>query len=182
MRHSSLRRLRYLLTRDWQRYKVWAEQSAIGGSAIPPAFVCVALFRLSVYFFRKGRLSLARLFWLINVYTTGADISPRSVIGAGLLIPFPAGVAVDCRAGRNLTVMALSGIGTAFNDDDVPVLGDEVWLDCHSGVYGKATIGSLVRILPGCIVNGNIADGSIMAGRPLKLRSLAAANPRAPQI
>lgn len=170
-------RIMLLLDQDWRRLKKSAGRQTKGGVAelIFPGFLCVMMFRISFYFYRKGRLSLARFFCLCNVYLTGADIAPRSDIGEGLLILYPAGIAIDCQAGRNLTIMALSGIGlpqSAGDDDrDAPVLGDGVFLDHHTGIYGSVKIASGVRLTPGCIVHCDVEGPTVLVGRRLKFRA-----------
>lgn len=152
-----------------------------------PGYLCVWLFRCSHYCYARGWRRLARALWTLNVFLTGADIAPASEIGGGLYIPHPAGVTLNCKAGRNLTVMALSGAGPVYGRNGevlerIPVLGDTVTLQHHSGVYGAARVGSGVFIAAGCIATGQVADGSVLAARPLKIkRRIAAAGARPPQ-
>jgi serine O-acetyltransferase len=121
--------------------------------ATHPAAVCVVLYRLSHHFFHRGNPRLARLFWQLNLMLTGADISPRSDIGGGLVILNPVGAAISCDAGRNLTIMPLAGIGGEVGRSDdmgagpgLPVLGDDVTLEPHAGVLGPVRIGDRVRV------------------------------------
>lgn len=143
-----------------------------------PGYVCVRLFRLSHYFHAIGRRRAARWLWLLNAYLTGADVSPACEIGGGLSLPLPAGVALYCRAGERLTVLAASGIGAPLSADgrprdlaEAPQLGDDVVVSHHSGVYGAVTIGSGVWIMPGCIVARSAPDGVTLVPRRLKFRA-----------
>jgi serine O-acetyltransferase len=148
-------------------------------AAVPafPALTCVRWFRLSHYFSVIGWRRMARWCWLVNAYLTGADISPCCEIGGGLMIPHPAGVALHCRAGASLTVMAASGVAASLDSEDrvrsldrAPQLGDEVYLSHHSGIYGPVTIGDRVRLLPGCILLRSVPGGVALIPRPLKFR------------
>jgi serine acetyltransferase len=149
----------------------------VAGEAAFPALACTRLHRLSHHFYSTGRLRRARWCWLAKVYLTGADISPASEIGPGLVVPQPAGIAVHGRAGADLTLGACSGIGPGRDDDGrlpglerSPRLGDGVRLAPHSGVHGAIEVGMGVRTGPGCILTRSVPAGAVMAGRPLKLR------------
>jgi serine O-acetyltransferase len=151
-----------------------------------PALTCVRLFRLSHYFYAAGWRRPARWCWLANVCLTGADISPACELGGGLFIPHPAGISLHCRAGGDLTVMATSGIATALDAegrlpglDRAPLLGDGVLLSAHSGIYGAVTVGSGVRILPGCIVTKSVACDTTLVPRSLKFRRVSTEPARA---
>jgi serine O-acetyltransferase len=143
-----------------------------------PASLCVTLYRISNHFFRSGHRQLARLFWQLNVMLTGADISPRSDLGKGLVILGPAGVALSADAGRNLTIMPLAGIGSEIDRDSdigagpgLPVLGDDVILEPLAGILGPVRIGHRVRITGSTFVADDVANDSRVEGpRPRFLR------------
>jgi serine O-acetyltransferase len=158
---------------DWQRLQTVMGKPHPGDSLnLITSFLCVVLYRLASYCYANKFLKLARFFCLCNTYITGADISPRSQIGQGLVVPYPAGIAIDCEAGCDLTVMALSGIGLPYGDlmKSMPVLGNNVYLSSHSGVYGAVTIGDNVVLMPGCMVSEDVLNHSILASLPLRLR------------
>jgi serine O-acetyltransferase len=173
---QSWRDVRRRLREDRQRLREVLDRNGMHGSIarlIFPAYTCVWLFRWAHYFARNRHRRLARACWLINVYLTGADITPRAQIGGGLYIPHPAGVAIHCRAGRCLTVMAAAGIGPGAPDgptDAVPDIGHNVCVSYHSGIYGPVRIGDNVYIAPGCIVDYNVADSVALVGAPPDIR------------
>lgn len=181
--HNSQQRFvewRYVWQRlccDWRRIKEDVTAGGAEGSVIRvlfPAYVCVFLFRVSNYFYCNGRRRMARCFWLLNFLLTGVDILPSSSIGGGLYIPHPAGVSIFCDAGENLTVMVQCGIGPIYRGYDCyqapPVLGDNVSLQHHSGVYGAVTVGSNVIISSGCIVLENVASNSCLVTRSFRMK------------
>ena len=143
-----------------------------------PSFVCALLFRLSNHSYRAGHQRLARLVWHLNVIATGADISEPNDIGEGLLITSPPGTAITAKAGRNLTVMPCAGLGGELGRwEDVgagpglPVLGDDVTLEPHSGVLGPVRIGHRVRLTAGTVVTQDVPDDTIVEGpRPRFVR------------
>ncbi len=164
----------------WRRLRRDRERlAAATGAAGFPALTCVRLHRLAHALHVTGRRRLARWCWLANVYLTGADISPASEIGPGLLVPHPASVALHCRAGADLIVSAQSGIAPSRLDAGrlpeltaAPRLGDAVYLAPHSGVYGAVEVGSGVRLAPGCVLTRSAPAGASFVAQPLRLRRL----------
>lgn len=169
----------------WRRLRQdRARLAAQHGAAAPafPAMTCVWLFRLSHALHATGWRRLARLCATANMALTGADLSPASEIGGGLVIPHPAGVALHGRAGCDLTVMAMAGFGALLGPDDglvalddAPQLGDGVHLSHHSGAYGAVTVGDGVTLMPGCVVTRPVPAHETLLPRPLRVRNRIAA-------
>jgi serine O-acetyltransferase len=162
------------LRRDRERL---AEAGLAEAGLARAALACVRLHRLSHHFFRAGALRRGRWFWLANAWLTGADISPASDIGPGLLVPDPAGLVVHGRAGADLTLAALSGLGPVELAGDAlpglgaaPRLGDQVHFAPHCGAYGAVTVGSNVIAAPGCIVLRDLPAGVRLSLPPVRLR------------
>ena len=167
------------LALDRQRLRELRNQSSARASRLlfVPAFLCVFFHRLSHHFYAAGHRRLARWCWLANCYFTGSDISPQSEIGGGLLIPYPAGISLHCRAGSGLTVLSQSGIGAGLTSDgrmkpvdEAPQLGDGVFLSHHCGVHGAISIGNGVYIQPSCAVEHSVPDGVTLVARRQKFR------------
>lgn len=142
-----------------------------GPLLLHPAFLCVLLHRISHYFFRANRKYVARLFWHLNFLLTGADISEPCDLGEGLLILSPPGTSIMGKAGRNLTLMPGAGLGGEVGRrEDVgagpglPVLGDDVLLEPHSGILGPVRIGHRVHVTVGIGVTRDVSDDSIVEG------------------
>jgi serine O-acetyltransferase len=154
-------RLRSLLEQSGQRAPRWL--------GLYPPYICVWLHRLSHLLHSHGRRWLARLVWQTNLMTVGADISPLSDLGGGLVVLNPVAVVIFAKAGRDLTVMASCGLGALPSREDIgagpglPWLGDEVELAPLSGVLGPVRIGNRVRLGPGCIVTKDIPDDTIVS-------------------
>ena len=134
-----------------------------------PSYVCVLLHRISHYWFRSGHRYLARFFWHLNTIVTGADISEPCDLGPGLLIVSPTGVAIMASAGRNLTIFPLAGIGGEIGRrEDVgagpglPMLGDDVVMEPHSGILGPVRIGSRARLRAGSVVVGDVPEDAVV--------------------
>lgn len=138
-----------------------------------PSFVCVILYRISNRFFRAGHRHVARFFWHLNVLLTGADIAAPADLGEGLVILNPPGTAIMGKAGRNLTVMACAGLGSEMGRlEDIgagpglPVVGDDVILEPHSGILGPVKIGNRVRVGAGIGLTYDVPDDTVVEGPP----------------
>lgn len=136
-----------------------------------PAFVCSFLHRISCYFHHGGHRLVARFFWHWNLLWTGSDISPPCDIGPGLVILSPPATALMCRAGKNLTVMACSGAGSELGRPEdigagpgLPVLGDDVTLEPHTGILGPVRIGHRVRVPAGVVLTQDVPDDCVVEG------------------
>lgn len=162
------------------RRRLRRDRERLGDAPRFPALTCVWLYRVSHAFHVTGRRRLARWTWLLNINLTGADISPGCEIGAGLLIPHPAGIALHCRAGDDLTLGAIAGITAALDANDqpadfdrAPLLGDRVHLAHHAGVFGAITIGDDVLVQPGCVATRSVPAGIALLPRKLRIRRRA---------
>lgn len=138
-----------------------------------PSFVCVLLYRVSNHLFRSGHSLRSRFFWQLNMFLTGADIGGPTDIGEGLVILHPPGIAVAGKAGRNLTMMPCSGLGSELGrwnevgaGPGLPVLGDDVILEPHSGVLGPVRVGNRVRIAAGITVTQPVPDDTVVENPP----------------
>lgn len=136
-----------------------------------PSFLCVLFYRLANHSYRRGHRLTARFFWHLNVILTGADISAPNDLQGGLLIVSPPGTAIMAKAGRNLTIMPCAGLGSELGRwEDIgagpglPVVGDDVTMEPHSGILGPIRIGSRVRIGAGIAVTVDVPDDTIVEG------------------
>jgi serine acetyltransferase len=139
-----------------------------------PSWVCVFLHRLSHLAWSRGWRKLGRLLMQLNSLSTGADIHPDSDLGGGLLIPTPSGVTISGKAGRNLAMLALSGLGGSNRDHDIgagaglPVVGDNVIVNQFGGIQGAIRVGRGIVVAPGAAALKDVADGSeiVLASAP----------------
>ena len=140
-----------------------------------PSFICVFLYRVSNHLYRNGHGLLARFIWHWNVILTGAYIYPMADLGEGLVVMHPPGTAILGKAGRNLTVMACSGLGGAGRTEDVgagpdaALLGDDVILEPHSGILGPVRVGDRVRVSVLVAPKQDIPDDTWVTGQPPRL-------------
>lgn len=97
------------------------------------------------------------------------DISPRAVIGPGLLVMHHHGVIVgpseiggNCVLHQNVTI----GQRVAGGDQGVPRIGDNVWIGPGATIVGAIEIGSGSTISAGAVVTRDIPARSLVAGNP----------------
>lgn len=177
---ETLRRLRV----DHQRLEECCRERQISLRLLrlSPSFVCVALYRLSRYLYRRRAGLAARFVWQINLSITGADMSPISEIGEGLLVVHPVAVTVVGSAGRNFTVEGLGGMGGGLDMADIgagpglPVLGDNVRMARGAMVLGPVRIGTDVIIGPGCTVVRDLPDGTEVLPHVVRVRRVETAH------
>lgn len=143
-----------------------------------PSFICVLLYRISNHFYRAGHKYVARFFWQLNFLLTGADISEPADIDEGLVIMSPPGTAIMAKVGRNLTVMPCAGLGGELGRrEDVgagpglPVVGDDVILEPHSGVLGPVVVGHRVRVPAGIGITRDVPDDTLLQGLEVRFLS-----------
>ena len=169
--------LRAHLRADRERLDACLAERGIAVGHLSPAWITVVLYRCSRSLFERGWRIPARLVWQLNLWVTGADLSPLSALGPGLVIVHPFAVTIVGDAGRNLFVEGLGGMGGGMALDDVgagpglPVLGDDVRLDRGAMVLGPVRIGNRVRIGPGCTVVHDVPDDSDVGPVPVRVRS-----------
>lgn len=170
--------LRAILRADREQLEACLDAcgAARGSVRCTPAWVSVMLHRWSRWLFAHGRTIAARFVWQVNLWLTGADISPMSALGPGLVILHPFSVTIIGNAGRNLVVEGLGGLGGGRSLEDVgagpgvPVLGDDVWLERGAMVLGPVRIGDRVRIGAGCTVVHDVDGDCTVDPLPVRVR------------
>lgn len=74
------------------------------------------------------------------------------------------------RVGKNLAIYPGVTIGqTGGSQDNVPTIGDNVWIYQNAMVCGKITIGNNVIILANSVVTHDVPSNCIVGGIPAKV-------------
>jgi serine O-acetyltransferase len=164
-------RLRPVLDRDPARRGGWL--------FFDPSYRAVFLHRWSRYFFCRGNRVLARFLWQFNLSLTGADLSPISDLGGGLVLVEPLACVLVGSAGRNLTIRAHASFGGGMSRDDIgagpglPVFGDDVEIDFGAVILGPVRIGDGTYIGPRCVVRNDVDSASVVSPIPPRIRRIA---------
>lgn len=132
------------------------------------AMRAIRLYRWCHYFNQRGWRTLARLFWHLNLVTTGADLTPITEIGPGLVIDQPLGLTVFGRAGSNLTLAGHNVIGGSPSRRDAgagvgrPWIGDDVTLGFGAMVLGPVRIEDRAELMPGAVVMTDVPQEGVV--------------------
>ncbi|MFT4101488.1 MAG: serine acetyltransferase [Burkholderiaceae bacterium] len=115
-----------------------------------------------------------RLYWLMfRASETLLGISiPKSVeIGPGLRIWHFGGIFIHerVRIGAGCTLRQGVTLGNRHQDDDVPVIGDNVEFGAYSQVLGRVRIGNGCRIGAMTLVLTDVPDGATAVGVPARI-------------
>lgn len=143
---------------------------------LSPSRVCVFLYRLSRYLYVRGRGVTARFVWQLNMFLTGADISPICDLGEGLLVVHPVAVTLVGSAGDRLTVEGLGGMGGGLAMNDIgagpglPILGNDVTMARGAMVLGPVIVGNNVQIGAGCTVVREVPDNTEVMAHEIRVR------------
>jgi serine O-acetyltransferase len=107
---------------------------------------------------------LSRCVWV--AYDIRLELSAD--IGPGFYIGHFGGIRVRrCRIGANCSIGHLTTISAAA-DGPGPVIGDRVWIGAHSQIVGEHRIGSGATVGAATVIKGDIADGVLCLGNPMR--------------
>jgi serine O-acetyltransferase len=125
-----------------------------------PGFWVVALWRVGNALHERRLRPLSRLTYVANMVLFGADLPAGAVVGPGLVVPHPVGLAVasDVVIGKRCRLMggvAIGGSGKAGRSGH-PVIGDDVWFLRGSAAFGPIRIDDKVVVGAGAIVSQDI--------------------------
>jgi serine O-acetyltransferase len=93
---------------------------------------------------------------------------PPNVFGPGLVVMHWGGIVVNPRArvGANCRIHAGASIGE--EKDEVPILGDNVYIGPGAKIFGDIRLGNNVRIGANAVVNKSWPDGVTLVGIPAR--------------
>ncbi len=163
---------------DYVKMSQWMKLGGVGGFLymfFSPSIVAITLYRLSRFFYLKKIRSLAWFLYELNIYMTGADISPRSDIADHFYIGHPVGVVIVGKIGSHVMVLGQAAIGGGFWQEDVgggpglPVIEDNVIIGFRATILGPFVIGKNAVIGPSALVMKSIPEGATAIGNPARI-------------
>ncbi|HEV8580061.1 MAG TPA: serine O-acetyltransferase [Thermoanaerobaculia bacterium] len=127
-------------------------------------YQAVVLHRIAHWFKSRRIPVFGPLFARLNQFLTGVDIGPGAVIGPGLLISHGNGIVIGgyVRIGRNAILLHQVTIGSPDPSriEEMPVIGDDVFIGAGAKVIGPITVGDNAFIGVDAIVTRDIPSGS----------------------
>ena len=152
----------------------------LGVMLFNPGLHAVLLYRISRWFHLHHMKAIAALINYFNSVLTGAQISPRAIIGKGLVIYHPQGTVIGASAviGNYCTLAHGNTIGQLYGDDDRPIIGDYFHAGPGARILGKIKIGNNVRVGANAVVIDSLPDGVTASIPPAKIIVRAALDPR----
>ena len=127
-------------------------------------FNAVLLYRIAHGFKSRRIPFMGPFFARLSQIITGVEIGPAAMIGPGLFISHGEGVVIGggVKIGRNAFLLQQVTIGATSQAriDQMPVLGDDVFVGAGARVLGGVRIGSHVKIGANSVVTENVPDHS----------------------
>ncbi len=112
------------------------------GALGDPALQAVILYRASRSLWRRGWTGAASLLRRVNVFLTGADLSPEADIGPGLEIFHGSGLVVGRGAVIGRGAWLFQGVTVGHSGPGCPRIGDSVKIFAGAKVLGPITVGN----------------------------------------
>jgi serine O-acetyltransferase len=145
--------------------------SKVGLFFFHPGLQAVLFYRLARWLLLHRLGPFAVVTSYVNSVLTGAQISPRAIIGKGLRIYHPQGVVIGAGAavGEHCTLSHGNMIGTFAGDEERPVIGDHFTAATGAKILGKITVGNYVRVSPNSVVITSLPDNVVATGVPARI-------------
>ena len=128
------------------------------------------IFLTRVSFESRNKQKILRLFYKPAEYFTIDVVSKK--IGGGFLVSHGNSTIVYAQSiGKNFLVHqnVTIGRGKKIDGNDVPVIGDNVFVGTGAIVIGGIHIGNNVKIGAGALVNKDVPDNCTVVGNPMRI-------------
>jgi serine O-acetyltransferase len=150
--------------------KLWLNRYWI--SLFSPRVLPVFLCRLAFFFAQYNLAFASKFFSFLNFIIFGIEISTKTFIDRGLLLPHTQGTVLGASyIGKNATIFQGVTLGSKFldfNNADRPQIGENVLIGAGAKVLGSIMIGNNVKIGSNAVVLKTIHDNCIAIGIPAK--------------
>lgn len=144
--------------------------------------LCVNLYRISNFLYKRKLHKLAKVFYFINKIINSAEISPKAIIGR-VNIYHSVGVVIggDVIIKDDVTIMSgvvlgangyfVKGIHKSINykKHGAPIIKKNVFIGANSCILGNITLGENAVIGANAVVTKDVPDNSIAIGVPAKI-------------
>jgi len=144
---------------------------------LTPQILAVLLHRIAHCLHTNRRTHLASAVALMNAVIHKMQITPRSCIGDGCLLPHPVGMCIDANWGCDVTVYALATCVPDVASPGRPHLGDRVIVGGRVAVIGAVQVGDDTKIAPMVRLTADAPARVLVISRSMRV---AASSPIAP--
>lgn len=140
-------------------------------------FHAIVNHRAAHWLYKKKMFFLARLISQWTRFSTGIEIHPGAVIGAGVFIDHGSGVVIGETAiiGDGCTIYQGATLGGTGKDKGKrhPTLGKNVMVGAGAKILGPFTVGDNCKIASNAVLLAPLAENSTAVGVPAKAISIA---------
>lgn len=156
LRHDT-RRLREIKTKGFPWY-------VLESLLFENGFQAVVLHRVAHWFKSHGVPVLGPFFARLSLFLTGVDIAPGATIGPGLMIGHGTGLVIGdrVRIGARAHLLHQVTIGSPATDrrEEMPVLGDDVFVAAGAKLIGAISIGDGAFVGANAVVTQDVPAGA----------------------
>lgn len=137
-------------------------------------YQAVVLYRIAHWFKSRGIPVLGPFFARLSLLLTGVDIAPAAVIGPGLMISHGTGLVIGHKvrigSGALLLHQVTLGAPSSRRGDEMPTVGDNVFVGAGSRLIGRIEIGDDVFIGVNCVVTQDVpADSKVTSAAGIEV-------------
>ena len=167
-----------VLDADWRRLLEFSQEPIKPrrwSSSFSPRFACVALIRLSRYWHLKKWQRLSKFVSFVNFVVFGIEVTPRLVIGPGLVIPHSHGTVIGAGyIGANVTIFQQVTLGAKlanfqFDASARPYVCDGVIITSGAKVLGPVRLGEGAVVGANAVVISDVPPYHNAVGVPARM-------------
>ncbi len=106
----------------------------------------------------------------------GCEVSPRAIIGRGVLLPHPTGIIIGqgVTIEDNVTILqnvTLGHLGSGTEEDAYPVICEGVAIYAGAKIIGNVRVGKGAKVGANAVVLKDVPDGYIAVGIPAQMKA-----------
>lgn len=112
------------------------------------------------------------IFYLVQTLT-GISVQAYSRIGPGFVVRDRGCIFVVAESiGKNFTVSQGVTVGNIRGSRNLPIIGDDVYIEPGAKILGEVTLGNNVVVRANSLVLANVPDNSIACGNPARIKAM----------
>lgn len=132
----------------------------------------IYIYRIGNKLHKRGLKKTAKLISFINRILFGVWLPSSATIGENFVVGYwGLGIVIHSNTiiGKNVTIAQNVTIGRNFGDQEVPRIGDNVYVGAGTVIFGEIEIGNNVIIGSNSLVNKSIPDDCTVVGNPMRI-------------